>query len=1550
MPLPETTASAYNACSFANSLTELLADGNLSFCVPPGPTPQPFVDRTFFESSLVSCQASASAAASCNPVALRLTAQLLDSFFALPLHRVSRGAAGSPFSRFGRRPSAACMGRCWARIADRLNTWALHPPVSAEDMGRAAGKVEKIEQQLVALQRASADTPLNLPSLAPAKDVEPARLAFPAPPRFDPCPFLDDPLRALYVDPVAASVPFAELPCDPPKVRFRARDKQARLELLALLDASDRLVLFPADGASLQGCCGLFAVPKSSDRDRLIVDARPGNMVQPGDNRWLALMPTAASLQNVELRPSEALWVSGTDLRDFYHNFLVTPSRASLYRFVGTFAPKDLASLKCFRPELLKCRQVSAALATMAMGDLNSVSFGQGSHVGLLMAFEVAPFEALMTLRGRPSRGDLSLGVVIDDLIVLERALKATGPTRSAGVMDRAFAAYAAALLPVHEGKTFVEQRCASFWGSDVDGWKGTARPSWSRLIPLVGLTIACMRLPVLTVSLLEVLAGSWVSVLAFRRRCLSLLNWVYLLQRGRPRTTTVRVPPELRSELLVLCLVAPLLVCDMRAQSSPLLVATDASDDRGAGVTTCVGPAWGKELQRHTLAKGLWNRLLRPSEAMLRRAGCLDAEDELPGETYRTHALWTLLCRSLRFELFAAFPRKPSLHINLKEAESYLLVEERLAAQAWESSRTVGLLDSQVVLGALLKGRSSSTALNLLLQASLSGYLFFNLHPAFAFVASEDNPSDDPSCCKDVRCPSLPVPGWFEPGASGDFAPLDFFLSGLDLLPEQMQGLPQLLASFKSRCGLPLPATGPGVFQPTAHDKLDFEGLLTSPGPEAATVDDALLGAPCEGPCVPTGPRASAHARAFYRLCAAGQFLWPGGKRPPATQRPDAPVYLCLFSGSRAVARTWAAKGRGPALTFDWKHGPSQDLLVPALQEQVLTALREGAFCAVGMSPPGATFSTARAPQLRSAGAPAGLPDLSPFNSAKVVCENRLADFTASVATACLDLGVPFWIDGPATSLFWSYPPVRAITLRSSALGFWTFDRCRFSEPWLKRTRVLTNTFLAGCEHYCQGGHRHTHVRGHLGPGKGDGTKAAEAFPRRAAEVLVGALAEGPSSPDRGGANSAFTGTLRVGEAKVPGPRQARAPRTGSLFDVELIEQATLRVREKIWQVFLAWLRENVSETAVLALFRCPPLLALILRDYGDVLYKTGFPLRSYRQLLAHSQRIFPLLRPHMGVAWNMVSRWEELQPISHRTPIPEALFKALVALSHLLGWERWTAATMAIFFFVSRPGEVLRATRDKLLTPDDALEPLHRWVYLRITAPKSRRRAARIQHVKLDDPTAMEYILSVWERLPNSSLLYPGSPSAYRRRWDKLLHMLGVPATAGITPASLRAGGAIAGFQRGLAVSDLMWRMRLRSQVTLEHYLQEMTGFSVLPNLPAQARDRIRIGSNFYKLLERRAIRRRTARYADLKKELEEIGARSHSKVMESLINENHRLKAQVRVIEGPNPPGFAPEEDELISIKTVSLEAPEVRSRIRKAGAWNGGVTACRVRKVV
>eukprot|EP00439_Symbiodinium_sp_Y106_P066136 s2359_g10.t1 len=96
----------------------------------------------------------------------------------------------------------------------------------------------------------------------------------------------------------------------------------------------------------------------------------------------------------------------------------------------------------------------------------------------------------------------------------------------------------------------------------------------------------------------------------------------------------------------------------------------------------------------------------------------------------------------------------------------------------------------------------------------------------------------------------------------------------------------------------------------------------------------------------------------------------------------------------------------------------------------------------------------------------------------------------------------------------------------------------------------------------------------------------------------------------------------------------------SGSLFDVELVEPYTAKLRLSVWEVFKGWLHQRLLATTVVKLFSCPPLLALVLRDCGDELYKTGFPLGYYRQLLAHSQRVCPLVKPHLGIAWEMVSR----------------------------------------------------------------------------------------------------------------------------------------------------------------------------------------------------------------------------------------------------------------------------------------------------------------------
>ena len=87
------------------------------------------------------------------------------------------------------------------------------------------------------------------------------------------------------------------------------------------------------------------------------------------------------------------------------------------------------------------------------------------------------------------------------------------------------------------------------------------------------------------------------------------------------------------------------------------------------------------------------------------------------------------------------------------------------------------------------------------------------------------------------------------------------------------------------------------------------------------------------------------------------------------------------------------------------------------------------------------------------------------------------------------------------------------------------------------------------------------------------------------------------------------------------------------------------------------------------------------------------------------------------------------------------------------------------------------------------------------------------------------------------------------FRRRWDKILAMLGLARSLGLTPASLRPGGAISAFQKGVAVNDLLWRMRLQSLATLEFYLQEMSAVSILPSLDVSTRRNILASASLYK-----------------------------------------------------------------------------------------------------
>ena len=84
----------------------------------------------------------------------------------------------------------------------------------------------------------------------------------------------------------------------------------------------------------------------------------------------------------------------------------------------------------------------------------------------------------------------------------------------------------------------------------------------------------------------------------------------------------------------------------------------------------------------------------------------------------------------------------------------------------------------------------------------------------------------------------------------------------------------------------------------------------------------------------------------------------------------------------------------------------------------------------------------------------------------------------------------------------------------------------------------------------------------------------------------------------------------------------------------------------------------------------------------------------------------------------------------------------------------------------------------------------------------------------------------------------LFGASAYQYRKRWDLLLELLGISKDFKLTAGGLRGGAAVFHYKNGKPISDLLWLLRLRSQSTLESYLQEVAALNLVAALPLQVR----------------------------------------------------------------------------------------------------------------
>ena len=169
--------------------------------------------------------------------------------------------------------------------------------------------------------------------------------------------------------------------------------------------------------------------------------------------------------------------------------------------------------------------------------------------------------------------------------------------------------------------------------------------------------------------------------------------------------------------------------------------------------------------------------------------------------------------------------------------------------------------------------------------------------------------------------------------------------------------------------------------------------------------------------------------------------------------------------------------------------------------------------------------------------------------------------------------------------------------------------------------------------------------------------------------------------------------------------------------------------------------------------------------------------------------------------------------------------------------------------FFLWHFAGEFLKLRRSDVLLPSDIHTENAGKVFLKIGEPKTRFRGrGRVQHATVQDPFTVKLLERFLSSMKYNQLVYPISPSSFRRRWDRILSHIGVPAKLKLTPGSLRSGGAIAEYRKGEDLSRLLWRMRLRHLITLENYVQEMAAENFSSKLSASVRHRIFILSEMF------------------------------------------------------------------------------------------------------
>ena len=345
-------------------------------------------------------------------------------------------------------------------------------------------------------------------------------------------------------------------------------------------------------------------------------------------------------------------------------------------------------------------------------------------------------------------------GIVIDDFFLFSLSREV-----AERVVRRVLAAYQAAGFVVKQSKVVMPTSDpVKVIGFDIDGSKGViSLPSDSQL-SLVRSTLAVLRAPTVSGTVLSHVIGRWTWVMMLRRPSLAVLQHVYRYCRmAQHRQFTLW--RAVRRELSMLLALLPLLNVSLSAPFFHRAIASDASELAAGVVSSPLTPelaerCWPLCSSRHHA--GLQVQHLRHRAAV--QAACsLEA-----GVRTRAFELLGLSDADPAATLFDSFyasvgaadwrtiisaPWSEPEHINVLELRAVLLaVHWMLSYPSSLSARAYLLVDSTVAFFSLWKGRSSSPSLLLVLRKISALLLAGGISLLPGWVPTTVNPADGAS------------------------------------------------------------------------------------------------------------------------------------------------------------------------------------------------------------------------------------------------------------------------------------------------------------------------------------------------------------------------------------------------------------------------------------------------------------------------------------------------------------------------------------------------------------------------------------------------------------------------------------------------------------------------------------------------------------------------------------------------------------------------------------------------------------------------------------